>query len=108
MTKRIKGDSNVKTSTQLLEALIQEMEVLIKIRRENTVSKLHNPEEIGKTFCPKSQGDRRRTVGDRSFTDVDNSLVGKQYWFFPLNKIFLPVTFLHKFIYVNRYANVTN
>ena len=75
---KIQGSKSDRTSTQLLEALLQELEVLIKIRRENIVTKLHHPEAIGTTYCPMEQGLKRRTVGDRSFTDVDNSLTGKQ------------------------------
>ena len=79
--ERIRGDSSVKTATQTMESLLQEMETLVKVRRENTVAKLANPEEIGDIFCPQEQGRKRRTVGDRSFTDLDNSLQGKQYNF---------------------------
>ena len=78
ITAKIQGSKSDRTSTQLLEALLQELEVLIKIRRENIITKLHHPEAIGTTFCPMEQGLKRRTVGDRSFTDVDNSLTGKQ------------------------------
>ena len=75
---KIQGSKSNRTSTQLLEALLQELEVLIKIRRENIITKLHHPEAIGTTFCPLEQELKRRTVGDRSFTDIDNSLTGKQ------------------------------
>ena len=79
MVERIRGDKSVQTSTQLHERLLQELEVMIKIRRENTTAKLQNPETLGMTFCPPEQGVKRRTVGDRSFTDVDNSMQGEQY-----------------------------
>ena len=77
--EKIKGDSSVQTATQTLELLLQELEVMIKIRRENIVAKLHNPEAIGTTYCPMEQNLKRRTVGDRSFTDLDNAISGKLY-----------------------------
>ena len=79
LAERVRGDPQVHTATQILEKLLQELETMINIRRENTVAKLHNPETLGTTFCPPEQGTKRRTVGDRSFTDVDNSVQGEQY-----------------------------